>query len=229
MKLYELSLSEGRAVSPFVWRARFCLAHKGLDPIRIPITYHDKDQLAFSGQDRVPVLVDGDTVVPDSWKIACYLEDIYRDAPSLFGGAQGPARGTALMINKFCDHVLLGAMFLLCSPGTYDATQEEDKPYFAQSRYEWTGMTIDEIRAMEPEALKRVRSSLEPIRQALVEQPFIAGEAPAFADYCTMGGFMWARTTYGSQVLEDSDPVEDWRQRMLDLYDGMGRDAPTVA
>ena len=74
MKLYELSLSEGRTVSPFVWRVRFCLAHKGLDPERVPISYHDKDQLAFSGQDRVPVLVDGDTVVTDSWKIACYLE-----------------------------------------------------------------------------------------------------------------------------------------------------------
>jgi len=221
MKLYELSLSQGRTVSPFVWRTRFCLAHKGLNPERVPISYHDKDQLAFSGQDRVPVLVDGDEVISDSWKIACYLEDAYSFAPSLFDGAQG----TALMINKWADHVQLGAMFLLCSPGTYDVTQDEDKPYFAQSRYEWTGKTIDDFRAMEDEALKRTRSALEPIRQTLAEQPFIAGDAPAFADYCVMGGFMWARTTYAGQVLEDGDPVEDWRQRMLDLFEGLGRNA----
>jgi glutathione S-transferase len=129
----------------------------------------------------------------------------------------------SLAFNKWADHVFLGAMFLLCSPGTYDVTQDEDKAYFAQSRYEWTGKTIDEFRAMEDEALKRVRSALEPVRQTLAEQPFISGDAPAFADYCTMGGFMWARTTYGGQVLEDGDPVEDWRQKMLDLYDGLGR------
>ena len=98
MKLYELSLSEGRTVSPFVWRVRFCLAHKGLDPERVPISYHDKDQLAFSGQDRVPVLVDGDTVVTDSWKIACYLEEAYPDAPSLFGS--DIARGMGLAFNR---------------------------------------------------------------------------------------------------------------------------------
>ena len=84
-------------------------------------------------------------------------------------------------------------------------------------------MTIDDIRGMQQEALKRVRSSLEPARQTLAEQPFLSGERPAFADYCVMGGFMWARTTYAPQVLESDDPVEAWRQRMLDLYDGMGR------
>jgi len=221
MKLYELSLSEGRTVSPFVWRARFCLAHKGLEAERIPISYHDKDQLVFSGQDRVPVLVDGDMVVSDSWKIACYLEEAYPERPSLFGSAAG--QGTGLMINKFCDHVLLGSMFLLCTPGTYDVTQDEDKPYFAQSRQEWTGMTIEDIRSMEAEALKRVRSSLEPIRQTLAEQAFLSGDTPAFTDYCVMGGFMWARTTHAPQVLEPDDPVEAWRQRMLDLFDGVGR------
>jgi len=84
-------------------------------------------------------------------------------------------------------------------------------------------MTIEDIRSMEAEALKRVRSSLEPIRQTLAEQAFLSGDTPAFTDYCVMGGFMWARTTYAPQVLEPDDPVEAWRQRMLDLFDGMGR------
>ncbi|MDA9185167.1 glutathione S-transferase N-terminal domain-containing protein [Gammaproteobacteria bacterium] len=128
MKLYELSLSEGRTVSPFVWRVRFCLAHKGLDPERVPISYHDKDQLAFSDQDRVPVLVDGDTVVTDSWKIACYLEEAYPDAPSLFGS--DIARGMGLAFNRWCDHVLLNSLFLICTPGTYDVTQKRRPTVF---------------------------------------------------------------------------------------------------
>jgi glutathione S-transferase len=37
----------------------------------------------------VPVLVDGDRWIADSWTIANYLEDTFPDSPSLFGGASG--------------------------------------------------------------------------------------------------------------------------------------------
>ena len=39
------------------------------------------------GSKTVPVLVDGDRWIADSWTIANYLEDTYPDSPSLFGGA----------------------------------------------------------------------------------------------------------------------------------------------
>ena len=89
--LYELTGADERCFSPFCWRALMALAHKGLAPERRAIRFSDKHEIAFSGQDRVPVLVDGDRVVPDSWDIACHLEDCYPDAPSLFGGDQGRA------------------------------------------------------------------------------------------------------------------------------------------
>jgi glutathione S-transferase len=41
----------------------------------IPCRFNEKNAIAFSGQDRVPVLRDGDQVVSDSWTIAIYLED----------------------------------------------------------------------------------------------------------------------------------------------------------
>ena len=44
------------------------------------------------------MLVDDDTVVTDSWKIACYLEEAYPDAPSLFGS--DIARGMGLAFNR---------------------------------------------------------------------------------------------------------------------------------
>ncbi|KAL0043046.1 hypothetical protein WJX79_007635 [Trebouxia sp. C0005] len=37
----------------------------------------------------VPVLVDGDTVVHDSWSVVEYLEKTCGDKPSLFGDAKG--------------------------------------------------------------------------------------------------------------------------------------------
>ena len=61
--------------SPYCWRTRMALAHKGLAVETIPWRFTEKDALAFSGQGRVPVIRDGDRVVSDSWSIAEYLED----------------------------------------------------------------------------------------------------------------------------------------------------------
>jgi glutathione S-transferase len=218
MQLYELVLNHGRSVSPFVWRAKMALAHKGLEPERVAIGYGDKARLAFSGQDRVPVLVDGGDTVSDSWHIACYLEDHYPDRPSLFGGEGG--RALARVLNHWCDSQQLGPLFMLCCAPTFDLTPEADQPYYRESRFQWTGMSIEQIR--ERGSLKHVRAAMEPLRLTLKERPFLAGEAPAYADYCAFGGFMWARMTVGG-ILEPVDPVEAWRQRMLDLFGGFAR------
>ena len=88
MTLYELLGADDRRFSPFCWRARLALAHKGFDTDRVGVRFCDKALVAFSGQKLVPVLVDGETVVSDSWDIACYLEDTYPDRPALFGGGR---------------------------------------------------------------------------------------------------------------------------------------------
>jgi glutathione S-transferase len=221
MRLYELVLDHGRSVSPFVWRARMALAHKGFEPERVGIGYGGKAALAFSGQDRVPVLVDGETVVADSWRIARHLEDRYPDRPSLFGGPGGA--DLTRLFNHWCDSQQLRALFMLCCAPTFDLTPEEDRPYYRRSRFEWTGMTIEQIR--EAGSVKQARAAMEPMRLMLAERPFLAGEAPAYADYCAFGGLMWARTTVGG-ILEGDDPIEAWRQRMLDLFGGIARGAP---
>src|SRR4029079_10376464 len=66
-----------RRFSPYCWRAKLALAHKGLTVETIPWRFTETDALAFSGQARVPVIRDGHRVVFDSWSIAEYLEDTY--------------------------------------------------------------------------------------------------------------------------------------------------------
>jgi glutathione S-transferase len=83
-----------RRFSPYCWRARLALAHKGLEVETLPWRFTDKAAIADSGQDRVPVLRDEARVVSDSWRIAEYLEDAYPDRPSLFGGPGGRWRGS---------------------------------------------------------------------------------------------------------------------------------------
>ena len=73
--------------------------------------------------------------------------------------------------------------------------------------------------------LATFRSVLEPARRMLREQAFLAGDHPAYPDYALAGAFLWARIASPLTLLEADDPVHAWRERMLDLYDGMGRKA----
>ena len=53
--------------SPYCWRVRFALAHKGLPVETIPWRFTEKEAIGFSGQGRVPVIQDGGRAVSDSW------------------------------------------------------------------------------------------------------------------------------------------------------------------
>ena len=103
-EVYDLAGAEpARRFSPYCWRIRMALVHKGLSVETIPWRFSDKPAIAHSGQDRVPVIEDGGLVIADSWAIANYLEDTYPDRPSLFGGAAG--RAAARFINSWADMV----------------------------------------------------------------------------------------------------------------------------
>ena len=74
-KLYELAgADENRRFSPYCWRARMALAHKGLEVESLPWHFTEKEAISFSGQERVPVLIDAKNTISDSWEIAKYLE-----------------------------------------------------------------------------------------------------------------------------------------------------------
>jgi glutathione S-transferase len=59
-------------------------------------------------------------------------------------------------------------------------------------------------------------------------QPFIGGARPNYADYIVFGPFQWARVTSSFELLKPDDLIHAWRERMLDLFDGMARKAPVV-
>ena len=104
--LFELHGLADRRYSQFSWRTRLALAHKGLDVDYRPVRVSDKAAIAFSGQDKVPILVDETgTVIADSWRIAEHLEERYADRPSLFGGPVG--HGFARFINYWVDRGLI--------------------------------------------------------------------------------------------------------------------------
>ncbi|MSP67924.1 MAG: glutathione S-transferase family protein [Alphaproteobacteria bacterium] len=222
--LYELVAREDRRLSPFCWRTRMALKHKGLEATIEPISYSNKERIKFSGQDRVPILVDGKTVVTDSWRIAGYLEDTYPKQPSLFGGAS--ARGEALFINRWADANLNPAIIRLIVREMYDLVLPEDRDYFVRSREARFGMPLDQLHATRDQHWDAFERALLPIRQVVSEQPYICGTAPGYGDYIVFGSLQWPRLMAATELLKRDDPVYAWRERMLGLFDGYGRSAP---
>jgi glutathione S-transferase len=67
-----------------VERVALALAFKGLDVESVVISYEDRSPVVeVSGQGLVPVLVDGDEVIPDSVRILRHLEARWPDPPLL--------------------------------------------------------------------------------------------------------------------------------------------------
>lgn len=220
LRLYELLGADDRRFSPYCWRTRMALAHKGLEAEIIPCRYGDKQLFAFSGQDRVPVIADGDTVVSDSWSIACYLEDSYPDRPSLFGGAMG--RGEARFFNEW---IFLASRPLLMAlvKDIFDHVDPDDREYFRTTREARFGKTLEEIHAGRDAQRPAIDAFLAPLREVLRHQSWFCGDAPGYADYIVFGTFQWARGVSTYLTLDRDDALYEWRGRMLDLHDGLGR------
>ena len=133
MQLYDLAGAESeRRFSPYCWRIKLALMHKGLPFDTIPWRFTDKNAIAFSGQGRVPVLIDGDQVVFDSWTIANYLEATYPDRPSLFRGHGG--RAVTRFVNAWADVVLVSGILRLIVTDILTHLDAKDRAYFRETR-----------------------------------------------------------------------------------------------
>jgi glutathione S-transferase len=219
---WELAGAEDdRLFSPNCWRVRMALAHKGLEARTVPWRFTEKAVIAFSGQGLVPVLKDGDREVHDSWDIAVYLDETYPDLPMLFDGAQG--RSLTLFFKHWCERNVHGAMFRVIVTDLFASLHAKDKAYFRETREKRFGKTLEELGVESHSALPALRAAFDPVRPVLVAQHFVGGSAPGFADYLLFGPFQWARAVSPVRLLEPDDPMYAWRERMLDLFDGMPR------
>jgi glutathione S-transferase len=227
-QLYELVGTDvDRPFSPFCWRTRMALAHKGLDMASVPWRFTEREAIAAHGSEKVPVLIDGEHTVSDSWAIANYLEDAYPDRPSLFGGEGGRAMGR--MLNWWGDTVVIGGMFPMIVADIHNHLRPADQAYFRQSREKRFGKTLEEVAADRDSRVGVFRKSLDPLRLTLKSQPFLGGDQPNYADHIVFGGFQWARAISPFRLLAEDDAIFAWREKMLDAYGGMARKSPGYA
>ncbi len=166
----------------------------------------------------MPALRDGDHLVVDSWTIARYLEAAYPEGPSLFGGAGGEQ--VTRFVQSWSTAVLHAGLVALIVADIWQRLPAEDQEYFR--RYAASSASGGRSRRSRPAARTRVeafRASLQPLRLALEDAPFLGGEQPLYADYLAFGALQWARVASPFEVLAADDPLQAWLERCLDLHD----------
>ncbi|MBV8773520.1 MAG: glutathione S-transferase family protein [Deltaproteobacteria bacterium] len=213
-----------RRFSPYCWRIKLSLKHKGLDFTTIPWRLIEKPAIAPYKSERVPVIVDNGHGVADSWRIANYLEDTYSDRPALFGSKEG--RALARFYNQWTDSILHVAIAPIVVNDILSHLEPRDREYFRVSREARLGTTLESLAADRDRYLAALDQVLEPLRQTLRAQPCLAGDTPLYPDFIVFGAFQWARSISKVPLVQPSDPIDTWRQRLLDAFDGFARRAP---
>ncbi len=222
--VYELDGVDDVRFSPYCWRTLMALKHKGIDDFeRVPVSFRDRSPIAFSGQERIPVLVDGDHWVNDSWNIACYLEDAYPDGPALFGSDIG--RSQAQFVNAWTQRIQNPGLINIVLWDAFQAVDPADRDWWREDREKMFGR-IEDYKENQSEKLTAWRRDLDPLRMTLGDQPFLGGQAPAYVDYLVFGTFLFARYVGRENVIEADDSLQDWLGRLLDMFDGFARQAP---
>ena len=224
IRLFELVLENGYSASPFVWRIRYALAHKGISFESVPLGFTDIPK-AFAGRFKtLPVIEHGDTMLAESWDVAEYLEREF-PGPALFSS---PAeKAMVRLTDAWFSAEVMRKMFGVFVLDIYNAARPQDRPYFRQSREpRLKGATLEEYTADRASRLPALRESLTPLRSQLSRVPFLGGSAPNYADYIALGAFHWVSSVSTLPMLaRDDDTLRAWLDRGFDLHGGVGRDA----
>ncbi len=161
--LYDLVFQDDRRPSPFCWRAKFALKHKGLGWRDEPVGFTDKQKIAFAQSQLVPVIHDGPNVVKDSWAIALHLDKAYPDKP-LFKSEM--ALSYAHFFAGWVDTAVHPALFPNIVSDLFDRVRPVDQPYFKESRGKRLGTT--DFAALQAKGREKgvdnFRAVLEPAR-----------------------------------------------------------------
>ncbi|WP_321393693.1 glutathione S-transferase family protein [Emcibacter sp.] len=221
--LYDLVLESGCTISPFVWRTKYALKHKGFDLDLVPNGFTGIEELTNGFSDRLPVIVDDGHWVKDSWEIAEYLDEKYPDLPMLFEGESHK------ILTRFIDDwawkTAISPWFRCYILDYHDLSMPQDRDYVRTSREQLFlgGEKLENVQAGREERLPLVPPTLEPLRVLLQDTPWLGGETPNYTDYCILAVFLWTASVAKVPPLHDDDPLKDYIDRGFDLYGGLGR------
>jgi glutathione S-transferase len=210
--LYDLSNSTGVSTSPYGFRI-----HEALHLLSIPyeteLLSFSQVALMFSNTHKtVPVLVDGDREIGDSWVIANHLAKNHDPDNLLFGGAGGYP--LACFITRWVDACIMGALNRIIVKDIHDSIHQADQAKYRETQETRYGQSLETLHSTGGAGLIDFQVSLYPARQAIKEHPYLGGESPNYADFTLHSVFRWSRLTSKTELLRPDDRLRSWIRRM---------------
>jgi len=218
--LYDLQISTGATISPFVWATKYALKHKGFELDIIPGGFTGILERTGGKTERLPAIVDDGVWVLDSMGIVEYLDETYPDRPTLLPDS---AKTLLRLVDTWFWNTAVGPwMFCFCADYR-NLSLPQDHEYVTKSRENMLGRKLEDIQAGREDRLPGISAALEPLRVTLRDSKWLGGAEPNYADYRILGGFLFTASVGTIPVLANDDPLRDWVDRCLDLYGGLGR------
>lgn len=227
-RLYDLSGADrSLRFSPYCWRAKMAMAHKGLAFEPVPTAYSDISEIGDGSFGSVPVLFDRGQLVGDSFQIARHLDKAYSHLPPLF---EGPAHiASCRFLETWANSLLHPIVLRMIVKDIHSVLRDDDQRYFRETREARLGAILEKAQTgIEPNRQQLVKA-LAPARVVLEEQPWLGGDTPLFPDYIVFGTLMWLNVIAGFVPLSSDDPLHIWFEACLDLHDGFARQAERAA
>ncbi|OZJ06722.1 hypothetical protein BZG36_00361 [Bifiguratus adelaidae] len=222
MKLYDVvGTDKNLCFSPNVWKARLALNIKELKFETIPLRFDEiapviGPMIPKGKAATVPVLVDGDNVIHDSYEIVQYLEESYPATQRILFGS----RAQDAFFNTWFALSFQRPMYQLTALDQLELLDEDQKEYIRRTRKEMIGMSLEELANYHPEAAREsAQRSLEILAEFLSSFDYLAGDHPGWPDIVTAAHFTWVlrlnKATFQEIVLDDASPsIQNWWHNM---------------
>jgi len=242
LELYQFELSQ------YSEKVRLILDYKGLAYRKIEVTpgVGQLEVFRLSGQPKVPVLKDEDTVISDSTAIAMYLDRKYPDKPII--PTDPKERGVCLLMEEWADEsigpksrkVMYGAISQ--SPTFRTSILPDTTPDFLKTIVsavpvevlEFLGTGVGVGPDVVKDAKDALKQDLEALSLLLLDRPYLVGNQPCLADFAVAGLSLLLKIPEGPYLdipetlkgkgipgLADSSVYEtffNWRDRLYTDY-----------
>ncbi len=242
LELYQFEFSQ------YSEKVRFLLDYKGLAYRKIEVTpgVGQVEIFQMSGQEQVPVLKDGETVIADSTEIAMYLERNYPERPLI--PTTPREKGLTLMMEEWADesigvksrNAFIGA--LNRNQALRTAVLPSETPDFVKNIVSAIPSDILETLGsgvgVGGDSLNTIEASLKQDLEALClllqDQPYLTGNTPTLADFSVAGlslllkfpeqSYLDLPNELGGKALPGIgdnpafEPFFNWRDRLYSEY-----------
>ncbi|WP_411817901.1 glutathione S-transferase N-terminal domain-containing protein [Hyphococcus sp. DH-69] len=222
IKLYDLALAnEDVRPSPYCWKVKFALMHKGLEFETVPLRFAEKDNYPDREHGMLPVIEDREQIICDSNNIVAWLEKNFPDKPLTETSGE---RAAVEFYNAWLTSDLMPILAPLLWVRIHAAAHDDDKNHYRTTREKRLGSTLEEAAA-KPGLKAEAEAAFKTLAMPLAGFRFLGGDTPNLSDYTVFSFVMWMRSVVSDDFLDLPQPVVAWIERMLDLFDGYAREA----